>query len=153
AVALNFVGEELRSPHEPEPDVEISSLTAASSAGITRVQGYRWPDNNPPPFSIADGNWGLKAEGVPAAWNLLDTARLKRPRFETAVLDRGFDNLPDLRLPSVEPAFQRLLFCPVSPTPHGNHVAGIVGARFDNSDPADPTRSRGVSGVNPLAAI
>jgi len=42
------------------------------------------------------------------------------------------------------------------PADHGTHVAGIIGADFDNADPANSGpangRSGGVSGANPAAA-
>src|SRR5205085_10900077 len=54
------------------------------------------------------------------------------------------------------PAGGTCLATPNDPADHGTHVAGIIGAAFDNPETPEPptaTRSKGVSGGNPFAKI
>ena len=82
---------------------------------------------------------------LPQAWNLLDLARQRVAsvgNIDTVVLDVGFDpDHPDLDLITTDAQ---------TFADHGTHVAGIVGARWNNRL---GTSSRGTSGVNPVARL
>jgi subtilisin family serine protease len=103
-----------------------------------------------------DGNWGLEAIRVPQLWNLNDFVRRAGhwQKFFVGILDAGFedrdgdgiDDHPDLKnLKTV------MLSEDGKPKPgavtnyHGQHVAGIIGATFNNR--------LGIDGVNPFARM
>jgi subtilisin family serine protease len=103
-----------------------------------------------------DGNWGLEAIRVPQLWNLNDFVRRAGhwQKFFVGILDAGFedrdgdgiDDHPDLKnLKTV------MLGEDGQPKPgavtnyHGQHVAGIIGATFNNR--------LGIDGVNPFARM
>jgi subtilisin family serine protease len=103
-----------------------------------------------------DGNWGLEAIRVPQLWNLNDFVRRAGhwQKFFVGILDAGFedrdgdgiDDHPDLKnLKTV------MLGEDGKPKPgaitnyHGQHVAGIIGATFNNR--------LGIDGVNPFARM
>ncbi|HET6549056.1 MAG TPA: S8 family serine peptidase, partial [Solirubrobacter sp.] len=141
------------------PGIAYAAMSAAvdGSALPRRAEdavagrGWDWDD----PF--AGGNWGLAFADFPQAWNLLEPIRHKRPQAITAVVDEGFEEHADL--PALEVQTQT---CPpggecrpLEPraSAHGNHVAGIIGAAYDNAAEGAPGRSRGVSGANPVARM
>ena len=106
------------------------------------------PDDAP----FGDGGaWGLKASRFPQAWNLLETIRRKNNAVDTVVMDHGFQfGHADLTLRPLTLCTTVLHKCTSSGDhDHGNHVAGIIGATYDNA--ATEGRSRGVSGANPVA--
>ena len=82
-------------------------------------------------------NWGLEMIRVPQMWNLNDAIRKAGGAgVATLVLDVGFQFVhPDLTY-LTQSAFEH---------EHGTHVAGIIGATFDNN--------LGVDGVNPFARM
>lgn len=85
----------------------------------------------------AGGNWGLEISRVPQMWNLNGAIRKTGARTVTAILDAGFGSNTDLSYAAnLSPALLH---------DHGVHVAGIVGATFDNG--------LGVDGVNPFASL
>jgi Ca2+-binding RTX toxin-like protein/Tol biopolymer transport system component len=112
----------------------------------------------------SNGNWGLKRSRFPQAWNLAEAIKAKNPQIVTAVVDGGFEAHKDLLGLQI-----RSQLCPSNTTTcvsltsgdddyrkHGNHVAGIIGAAFDNpatTEPPHAARSLGVSGGNPVARI
>lgn len=116
--------------------------------------GGSWDWDNP----FDSGNWGMVWSQFPEAWNLLENINRRSPAVITGIVDKGFEEHSDLKPPLLE--IQSRL-CPRSgeacrtidnePDPHGNHVAGIIGAAYDNE--AQPGRSHGVSGANPTARM
>ncbi|HEV7664238.1 MAG TPA: S8 family serine peptidase, partial [Chloroflexota bacterium] len=112
------------------------------------------PAGSPPLGS--GGNWGLEASRFPQSWNLLQAIRAKNATVTTGVVDAGFQAHADLEFtyPSLCRAKGVPLFEKCSATPaddHGNHVLGIIGAKFDNV--AVAPRTLGVSGGNPVARM
>ncbi|MFH0903063.1 MAG: S8 family serine peptidase, partial [Pseudomonadota bacterium] len=97
------------------------------------------------------GNWGLMAIRVPQTWNLLDHALNLGSFPQVAIIDSGFDDRDGDGFDD-HPDFDRFLntlhregdrLVAGSPSDdHGTHVAGIVGAKFNDSS--------GVEGVCPL---
>ncbi len=86
----------------------------------------------------SDDNWGMEAIRTPALWNFNDYVRKSGRRTTTGVFDVGFTTQhPDLVISRNQ--------APTLFNDHGVHVAGIVGATFDNGV--------GVDGVNPFADL
>jgi hypothetical protein len=122
--------------------VKVAVQDVLLSAGMVSRRGRSVPaawvwDLNP-----WAGNWGLEAISVPQMWNLnaaIQKAieRDKRDSPLTGVLDVGFQAHEDL-------SFHENID-PTAVHAHGNHVAGIIGAGFNNG--------RGVDGVNPFARL
>ena len=84
-----------------------------------------WDTANP------DGdNWGLEALRVPEAWNY-------REQFKGAVKVGIYDNEFDVGHPDLK--FEKVYYNNRCGSNHGTHVAGIIGAEFDNNE--------GVAGV------
>lgn len=87
-------------------------------------------------------NWGLELSRVPHMWNLNLAVEKQRNRTGvappvTVIIDNGFDTThADLKLEVIPPLDREA---------HGNHVAGIIGATFDNG--------AGVDGINPFARM
>jgi len=113
-----------------------------------------WVWNNPPSAgNLTDGNWGLEAIRVPQMWNLNDAVKRTGNKILIAILDAGFedrdsdglDDHPDLRnLKTV--IFDNGAFAAGAVTnSHGQHVAGIIGATFNNG--------LGIDGINPFAQM
>ncbi len=108
------------------------SVVPRPSASIgTDVQGkifrVEWPDNSTVPVpQRRDGCWGQKAVRFPAAWNFNDAIRVRgSTAIRVGVVDVGFALHEDL-------AFDVSPVTPLAVNDHGNHVAGIIGAKFDN---------------------
>ncbi len=110
-------------------------------------QGGSWVWHVPP----ADGNWGLEYIRAPQAWNWADFLARKRPPFTAVgVMDAGFaQNHPDLNFAVIRQQVHD----------HGTHVAGIIGAFFNNTgamnlNPGQNTGTAvGVDGVAALGAV
>jgi uncharacterized protein YkwD/plastocyanin len=112
------------------------------------------------PFG-AGRNWGLEASRFPQAWNLREAIERKNNQIDTGIVDAGFEIHADLSKLQIRAGALALCYsflgisygCTGSNADdHGNHVAGIVGADFDN-DSALGGRSRGVAGTNPVARL
>ncbi len=115
-------------------------------------------------------NYNLEFPRFPQAWNLLEAIAKKNSSIATGIMEvqtyQQHEDLPASVL-SVEdlcsfPAINfwctdRDLDSAHTPGPmdydHGNHVAGIIGAAYDNPTASDDRRSIGVSGTNPLSAM
>jgi len=83
------------------------------------------------------GNWGLELSRVPQMWSLNERVPFNQRSVSTGVLDAGFAySHPDLEVTSF--GFRE-------GDSHGAHVAGIIGAKFNNA--------RGVDRVNPYARL
>jgi subtilisin family serine protease len=92
-----------------------------------------------PESTSSDGNWGLKAVRFPAAWNFADAIRRRgQSKVKVGIVDVGFSAHEDLD-------FAVSGIASGSPKDHGNHVAGIVGARWGNGI--------GVDGACPYADL
>lgn len=108
------------------------------TAAIPRANGgspalYSWNVVAP-----AGSNWGLEAIRAPALWNLNDWVAKRGTPPLTAIYDVGF-------VPFHEDLAPVAHHDPARIHDHGAHVAGIVGATFDNG--------LGVDGVNPFARM
>ncbi|MCO6436659.1 MAG: S8 family serine peptidase [Phycisphaerae bacterium] len=89
-----------------------------------------------------DGNWGLKRCRVPQMWNMLAAINKTGSSTVTGVFDVGFAPHPDLNCaqdltPTAMPS--------PSSADHGTHVAGTIGAAYNNG--------AGVDGVDPAADL
>ena len=142
------------------PGIDFASMSTAveGTAAPRRADaitmgiapGWNWDE------PVGKGNNGLVVSQFPEAWNLLEPIKRKHPAIITGVIDEGFeahDDLPGLQI--------RNELCTGAdgcrsignvPSAHGNHVAGIIGAAYDN-DAGFPKRSLGVSGGNPVAKM
>ena len=137
--AMSTVAETKAAP--PRPD----DATAGTGSG------WDWDD----PFE--KGNWGLVWSQFPEAWNLLEQLKRKQPGVITGIVDGGFEaheDLPGLQIqPQVCGGGGTCRALENTPNAHGNHVAGIIGAAYDNAADGAPKRSKGVSGANPVARM
>jgi len=102
------------------------------------------------------GDWGLEASAFPQAWNFLEVIRRKNVVVGTAIVDAGFQGHADLSALTIEQALCKGIIvkdCTQAvAVAHGNHVAGIIGAGFDNPGSSPSLHgSVGVSGANPVA--
>jgi len=125
--------------------------------GSTSVLDWTWDERGMGGAVVPHGaNASIEAVRAPQGWNLLQAIRKKNASVQTAIVDSGFEAHPDLgNLQVATLCRPGVIFetCTRSRTDdHGNHVAGIVGASFDN-DGGQAKRSRGVNGVNPVAQM
>ncbi len=149
SAAVFFAGQDVQPTERAVPRVPDTTSTPAFA-------GWRW-DVVPTPGGTLTGagmNWNLEAARVPPAWNLLEAARLRAAQVTTAIIEvNGYEQHEDLRAMVLGQVCNASGACTAnSPSNHGNHVAGIIGADYDN-DGSSPTRSLGVSGGNPLARM
>ena len=103
----------------------------------------------------AGDNYGLEMARFPQAWNLMEVIRARAADISTGLLEvAGFpESHPDLGDLTTRVLCTGLMppGCTSNmPDDHAAHVAGIVGAAYDNPAPGG-TRSIGMSGTNPLA--
>lgn len=132
-------------------DPTITDHSSDQPAGKT-PNVWLW-DNPPSVNSETDGNWGLEAGRVPGMWNLNDFAARRNVNIRTGVLDAGFNDIDGDGF-NDHPGEDTKNLTDWFPFPgsfvpganvhaHGQHVAGIIGALFNNG--------RGIDGINPFA--
>jgi plastocyanin len=119
-----------------------------------RLSNLAWETLAEEPDGRGD-NWHLEVSRFPAAWNVVDALRVADHPVRTVVLDSDFSGHVDLPI-----AIDVLCALVADGTgctqrkddgDHGNHVAGIIAADWDNRDAEG--RSIGVSGTNPVADV
>ncbi|MHB8516107.1 MAG: S8 family serine peptidase, partial [Dehalococcoidia bacterium] len=147
--AVRFAAPDLQASNRAVPRVPDTTSAPAFA-------GWRW-DVVPTPGGTLTGagmNWNLEAARLPPAWNLLEAARLRAADVTTAIIEvDGFEKHDDLSAMVIGQVCNASGACTANTADsHGNHVAGIIGADYDN-DGSSPTRSLGVSGGNPLARM
>ncbi len=154
---------------EPPPETFLIALIPAPSTAqdpVVKDNSSDVPSGfNPNPWrwnwpassgKETDGNWGLEAIRVPQLWNLNDYVKRTGhwQRFFVGILDAGFedrdgdgiDDHPDLKnLKTVMLGDDGKAKPGAMTNYHGQHVAGIIGAAFNNS--------LGIDGVNPFAQM
>ncbi len=143
---VRFAAQDLQPSDQAVPRVPDAATDPAFS-------GWRW---DVAPASGAGLNWNLEAARFAPAWNLLEPTRLRAAQVTTAIIEvRGFQAHDDLSAMTMGQVCNASGTCTANTaSPHGNHVAGIIGADYDNATtPANATRSLGVSGGNPLAQM
>jgi hypothetical protein len=153
----------------PKP-VDVKFKTAA---GVIHNWTWRTLTPNPPtpPGIVAsaqpdmlDGNWGLKAIRMPPVWSIIKQYREAKPnlaRPKLAIVDTNFSNHTDLAinlLPSPnqnanEPPISSASIGPPCERAHGNHVAGIAGAKFGNGVGVDGVIPDAIVDAVPVASI
>ncbi len=132
-----------------ELDAVISTLDANSSVETVVQDILMGPNATPKPndgdpstwtweSTPAGANWGLERIRVPQMWNFNEAVAKKRATqaFSAAavlIIDTGFSrNHPDVYTANFRPEVL---------DPHGAHVSGIIGARYDNG--------KGIDGICP----
>jgi subtilisin family serine protease len=90
-----------------------------------------------------NGTAALRVMNFPSAWNFRDAMkRYGATNIGVGVLDTGFGSHEDLRIQQVQGCATRVVPAAVD---HGNHVAGIIGATFNNGI--------GIDGACPVAQL
>jgi subtilisin family serine protease len=103
------------------------------------LQHWNWGPGPGPDAIQSDGNYGQKMARFPAAWNFSAAIRARgNTSVPVGILDSGFSPHEDLD-------FSALSGLPPRVTDHGNQVAGIIGAKFNNA--------LGINGVTPFARL
>jgi hypothetical protein len=132
-----------------ELETVLSTLNANSSVQ-TAVQDILMSpnsipapnDGDPPTWTwdgtVAGANWGLERTRVPQMWDFNQAVAKKMqaegwPPSTVLIVDNGFA--------FAHPDINNLFFRPQVIDPHGAHVAGIIGATFNNG--------KGIDGVCP----
>ncbi len=88
---------------------------------------------------VSGTNWGVEAIGAPVAWDSRDAMA----DVNVGIMDTAFLSHVDIAYEDTALAFVDELSAEVST--HGTHVAGTIGATFDNDE--------GISGVAPNAKL
>ena len=121
----------------------VAMVLALAMTDSRGPAGWTWEDprgaTGGPPRGT-DGNWGMESTRFPSAWNVLDSVRHRDGRSQVVVFDQGFQSAhPELPGAWMHPICATVAQCSQGPAfvdAHGTHVAGTVGAAFDN--PGDP---------------
>lgn len=119
-------------------------VMAATPDHLVATSSVPRPNGGTPPLytwnvvAPAGSNWGLEAVRAPALWNLNDWITKHGARPRTLVYDAGFVAFHEDLSPEAWLGDSVV-------NDHGTHVAGIIGADFDNGV--------GVDGVNPFARL
>lgn len=132
--AMNDLIDRMREDDRIEYVVQDSLLEASivPAPNDGSPEGWVWT------LEPGGANWGLEFVRAPQLWNLNDAVARSGQRTVTAVFDTGFIDAHD-DLVYVEN------LTPGTEHDHGTHVAGTIGALFDNGI--------GVDGINPFADL
>ena len=144
--AVQFAAQDVQPSNDAVPRVPDTAVEPA-------LTDWRWAVA---PQTGAGRNWHLEAARFAPAWNLLEAARARAAQVTTAIIEvDGFQAHNDLSAMVIGQVCNASGDCTANTADsHANHVAGLIGANYDNeTSPAVPTRSLGVSGGNPLARI
>lgn len=117
---------------ETDPLVEIAyanELTAVTMAYQPDDAGWRGEWNGP---ETIDGNWGMEAINAPTLWDYRNEVAKGLSATPVGIIDGGFVSNADVKVDAL---------APIAAEDHGTHVAGTIGASFDNDE--------GVAGVVP----
>jgi subtilisin family serine protease len=135
AVALNLLLGTAEKPKLRYPDTPVISVPDQTGK---KDFVWGWSDDAEETGS-RDASYAQQLIRMPAAWNLNDAIRARgRPQVRVGVLDVGFGRHEDLSIPDT-------LFTNHEPSDHGTHVAGTIGASFDNA--------KGVNGISPFVEL
>jgi uncharacterized protein YkwD/plastocyanin len=145
------------------PAVDSASLDKVTTTAVAppptdqAANGYSFDDPRLTTAGAPSGtgtNWGLESARFPSAWNVVDAVRLHAAPVDTLVYDLGFEtDHPDLPI-QVRQLCDGFGGCTENFATdkkghdlreHGTHVAGIIGAAWDNGT--------GVAGANPAAHL
>lgn len=117
---------------EADPLVEIAyanELTALTTTYQPGDTGWLGEWNGP---KTEDGNWGMEAINAPTLWDYRDEVAQGLSATPVGIIDAGFVANADVKVD---------VLAPNQEVSHGTHVAGTIGASFDNDE--------GVAGVIP----
>jgi len=138
-----------------KPNLAQSDLVPDVSSQFQGLFANHWMWNSAPPFgSKTDGNWGLKAMRVPQLWNLNDAVQQVNHPTTVGIIDAGFqdedgdgmDDHADLANVLTFKMRTNGQFVPGAiKSAHGQHVAGIIGATYNNG--------LGIDGIDPFSKI
>lgn len=144
---LNSIVSEL----EADPNVEsaslyrVSQMTSSSQQGVTNTDGGTtsfypndpWDGSDWDKINPKGGNWGAEAIHVTEAWALKDEMDYVRMGLLDTNVDDKHEDLKFEKVWGSKDSSQD--------AEHGTHVAGIMGAKFDNE--------KGISGICPKSTL
>jgi hypothetical protein len=119
---------------QADPSVEIAYVNLMQSVtseetNPTNDTGWAGDWNG---AKTVDGNWGMEAINAPTLWGYADEISKGVAATPVGILDAGFSSNADVSVDVLSPNTE---------DNHGTHVAGTIGAKYNNKE--------GVSGVVP----
>ncbi|MCK5230383.1 MAG: S8 family serine peptidase [Desulfobulbaceae bacterium] len=160
-VEINLIAVDIKSPNTldsmKQQLSELKNNPVVKLASVNKLIGtnfypqvdspfaeWGWNDNNSSQshglYTYLGGNWGHKFARFPGAWNAIPYIS-PDTKVRIGIIDRGFDtDHPDL-----ENVLSKQFVGSLRKDDHGNHVAGIIGAEFNNN--------LGINGVNPFSEM